>query len=114
MAEPGSARSATCNAAAKVPPDEIPQKMPSSIANARAEMNFAGGGELGQLNWSEYSGCTTTLEATSDEDGRFSLTPLPPVLDAVNGDTFIPEYRVVANGTATPVLLMSSWSTERG
>ncbi len=74
------------------------------VANARAEMNFGGGGELGQVNWSEYAGWTTTLEATSDEDGRFSLSPLPILIDALTGDTFIPEYRVVSPGYQSRVM----------
>ena len=74
------------------------------IANARAEMNFGAGGELSEVNWSEYAGWSTTLEATSDADGRFSLNPLPVFIDARTGDTFVPEYRVVAPGYRSRVM----------
>ena len=53
---------------------------------------------------SEYAGWSTTLEATSDEEGRFSLSPLPVFIDALTGDSFVPEYRVVAPGYRSRVM----------
>ena len=74
------------------------------IANARIEMNFGAGGEVSQVNWSEYTGWSTTLEATSDEDGAFFLSPLPIFFNASTGGSFIPEYRVVAPGYRARVM----------
>jgi hypothetical protein len=74
------------------------------IANARAEMNFLAGNGFGQVNWSEYEGWSTTLEATSDEDGRFTLSPLTVFTNAQTGETFVLEYRVVAPGYRARVM----------
>jgi hypothetical protein len=74
------------------------------IANARAEMNFLAGSGFGQVNWSEYEGWSTTLEATSDEDGRFTLSPLTIFTNAQTGETFVLEYRVVAPGYRARVM----------
>jgi hypothetical protein len=68
------------------------------IPNARIEMNFAGAGELAQVNWSEYDGWSTTLEATSDADGMFFIQPCPLIEFSVSSVRYIPGYRVTAPG----------------
>jgi len=67
------------------------------IANARAEMNFAGRGEVNEVNWSEYTGWATTLEDTTDEEGKFFLDPVPVIFNA-NFESVIPEIRFSAPG----------------
>jgi protocatechuate 3,4-dioxygenase beta subunit len=76
------------------------------IPNARIEMNFlAISGELSEVNWSEYYGWSTTLEATSDEDGFFFLEPLPLIGGREQDPTaYIPNYRVTAPGYRSRVM----------
>jgi protocatechuate 3,4-dioxygenase beta subunit len=68
------------------------------IPNARVEMNFGAAGELNEVNWSEYAGWQTTLEATSDEEGMFLIEPCPLIKFPNSSLTFIPGYRVTAPG----------------
>jgi protocatechuate 3,4-dioxygenase beta subunit len=68
------------------------------IQNARVEMNFGAAGELNEVNWSEYAGWQTTLEAASDEDGMFFIEPCPVIKFPNSPLTFIPGYRVTAPG----------------
>jgi hypothetical protein len=68
------------------------------IPNARVEMNFIGAGELAQVNWSEYDGWSTTLEATTDADGMFFIQPCPLIEYAQYIESYIPGYRVTAPG----------------
>lgn len=74
------------------------------IANARAEMNFAAPGELAEVNWSEYTGWSNTLEATSDEDGMLELRPVQLVYIPPGDESFVPEFRVSAPGYRSRVV----------
>jgi protocatechuate 3,4-dioxygenase beta subunit len=76
------------------------------IPNARIEMNFfTSSGELADVNWSEYRGWSNSLEATSDEDGFFFLSPLP-LIGGREQDlwSYIPNYRVTADGYKSRVM----------
>lgn len=77
---------------------------PKPIANARAEMNFFTPGELSEVNWSEYTGWSNTLEATSDAEGMLQLAPVQLIYTGVGLESFIPEFRVTAPGYRARVI----------
>jgi protocatechuate 3,4-dioxygenase beta subunit len=74
------------------------------IVNARVEMNFVGGGEVTQVNWSEYVGWATTLEDTTDEEGDFWLAPVTLFALPPDFTPAMPEVRITAPGYRSLVL----------
>lgn len=81
----------------------VDQATHEPIANARVEMNFVGGGEVTQVNWSEFVGWSTTLEDTTDEAGSFWIAPVTIILSP-QAERAYPETRVTAPGYKSKAL----------